>query len=223
MYAGELAGMRRASSGLVRAGGGASRPRPRCAGRPRTTAVVRRRDGQPARRVRQRARRAAVPGPAARRQHVASPALAGAAGRSPGLAHRCPPPMPGGLGAADTRPVRQGGAAPASWRPRAGGGRGPRHHRGLAGPRRRGDGHRPRSGVDLHVDGPRLAEREATVDDGARAGRVASRRSSSCSRHFAAVLALALGEVDDARALLHEAGAALDRCARGVVAVLHHA
>ena len=32
-----------------------------------------------------------------------------------------------------------------------------------------------------------------------------------CARHFAAVLALALGEVDDARALLHEAGAALDR------------
>ena len=31
------------------------------------------------------------------------------------------------------------------------------------------------------------------------------------TRHFAAVLALALGEVDDARALLHEAGAALDR------------
>ena len=31
-----------------------------------------------------------------------------------------------------------------------------------------------------------------------------------CARHFAAVLALALGEVDDARALLHEAGAALD-------------
>ena len=32
---------------------------------------------------------------------------AGAAGRSPGLAHRCPPPVPGGLVAADTRPVRQ--------------------------------------------------------------------------------------------------------------------
>ena len=31
------------------------------------------------------------------------------------------------------------------------------------------------------------------------------------TRHFAAVLALALGEVDDARALLREAGAALDR------------
>ena len=31
------------------------------------------------------------------------------------------------------------------------------------------------------------------------------------TRHFAAVMALALGEVDDARALLHEADAALDR------------
>ncbi len=32
------------------------------------------------------------------------------------------------------------------------------------------------------------------------------------TRHFAAVLALALGEVDDARTLLHEAGAAVDAC-----------
>ena len=34
------------------------------------------------------------------------------------------------------------------------------------------------------------------------------------SRHFAAVLSLALGEVDDARALVHEAGAALEMCPR---------
>ncbi len=31
-----------------------------------------------------------------------------------------------------------------------------------------------RSSVDLHLDGPRLAEREATFDDGTRAGRVAT-------------------------------------------------
>ena len=54
-------------------------------------------------------------------------------------------------------------------------------------------------------------EREATVDDGTRAGRVATGDRRRAARHFAAVLALALGEVDDARALLHEAAAALDR------------
>ena len=45
-----------APSIVVRAGSGASRSRPRRAGRPRTAAVVRRRDGQPPRRVRQRDR-----------------------------------------------------------------------------------------------------------------------------------------------------------------------
>jgi predicted ATPase/DNA-binding SARP family transcriptional activator len=34
---------------------------------------------------------------------------------------------------------------------------------------------------------------------------------ATCARHLAAVVALGLGEVDDARALLHEAGATLDR------------
>ena len=213
--------MRRAPSGLVRAGGGASRSRPRCARRPRTSAVVRRRDGQPARRVRQRVRRAPVPGPAARRQHVASPAVAGTAGRSPGLAHRCPPPMPGGFGAADTRPVRQGGAAPPSWRPRAGGGRGPRHHRGLAGPGRRGDGHRPRSRVDLHVDGPRLAEREATFDDGTCAGGVATgdRRRYPPLRGRPGAGARRGGRRPGSVA---RGGRRARPCARGVIAVLHH-
>ena len=55
-----------------------------------------------------RVRRATVPGPAARRQHVASPAVAGAARRSPGLADGCPRTLPGSVGIADARPVRQG-------------------------------------------------------------------------------------------------------------------
>ena len=173
--------MCRAPSGLVRAGGCASRPRPRRAGRPRTTHVVRHRDGQPACGVRQRLERAAVPGPAARRQHVASSALAGqlaeALGWLTSALHRCPEVSSlrtRALFAKAVLHLRRGDLEPMA-------GRGPRHHRGFAGPRCRRDGHRPRSGVDLPVDDTRLAERDASVDDGSvrRPGR--SRWSSSAA------------------------------------------
>ena len=185
-------------------------------------AVVRRRDGQPARRVRERVRRATVPGPPGRRQHVPISALAGSAGRSPGLAHGCPRSMPGGLGAADARPVHQGGAASSSRRPRAGGGRGPRHHRGLEGSRRRRDGHRPRSRVDLHVDDPGLAGREATIGDGTLRRPGSQPAITVGARHFAAVLALALGRGGRGPGSVARGGRRARPCARGVIAVLHH-
>ena len=138
------------------------------------------------------------------------PSSRGTARRSPGLAHGFPPAMPAGVGVADACPLRQGGTAHPSRRRRSGSGCGRRHHRGLAGLGRRGDGRRHRSSVDLHVDGPRLGERETRVSDGTR-GSGAPPVSVACACHFAAVLALALGDVDDARTLLHEAAAALER------------
>ena len=121
----------------------------------------------------------------------------------------CPPPVPGGLVAADTRPVRQGGAAPASWRPRPDGGSGPRHHRGLAGPRSR------REAVALDQESIFLLMTHDWWSAKRRSMTALAQAGSQPvvvvgSRHFAAVLSLALGEVDDARALVREAGAALD-------------
>ena len=203
--------MRRAPSGLVRAGGGASRSRPRRARRPRTSAVVRRRDGQPARRVRRARPTSSRAWPCSSPPARGEPSCRGDSWPKPWVGS----PLP----STGARRSRRCGHVPCS----------PRRcctsvvatsSRWWAWPRAITE-----ASQGLGDDAMAIAlDQESIFMLMAHDWPSAKRRSTAAlaqagsqpaiavgTRHFAAVLALALGEVDDARALLHEAGAALDR------------
>ncbi len=172
--------------------------------------VVRLRNGQPARRLRQCDRRATLSGASARRQHMASPARADS----------WPKPWDGSpVLSRDARRSRRGDRAlfakavlhlrRADPEPMVG-----LAHAITEASRSLGD-----DAMAIALDQESIFTLMA--HDWASTKRQSMERFAQPdsapavavgTRHFAAVLALALGEVDDARALLHEAGAALDSC-----------